>query len=329
MVYRPLILLSIVIAALACCAQSDPYADQLSTISFRSTLTGTVRDYSGRPVNGARVDLVDTTSGRTVPGSFTFANGSFAIENLRHGTYEVIVTAGVAEERVHIDFSSDREVNVRLSMNPVNTGSTSTVSLSQMKVPGKAQRLLQKAEDAFRKARLDDAFRFVQKALVVYPEYAKALTLRGILHMQKGDNAEAQPDLEKAVQLDYGDDMSFIALAALYNNEGLFQRAEQTLEHGLSMNAQSWQASMEMARAQIGQSDYAAALKSLDRAIAAAPANVTIVHLFRAQALIGLKSYGDAIHELESYLEKSPDGPNSDKARTTLAQLKEVETASK
>ncbi len=330
MFYRPLLLVSIVIAALCCGAQTSPFNNEFGVTVFRSHLTGVVHDNNDRPVNGARVDLMDVNTGHPVPGTYTFANGTFQFENLRNGTYELIVSSGAAQQRTQVDVDSDRDVSVRLPVNPVPEGNNATVSLSQMKVPGKAQSLLHKAEEAFRKSRIDDAFRFVQKALGVYPDYAKALTLRGILNMQKGDNTDAQPDLERAVQLDYGDGIGFVALASLYNNEGKFDRAQQTLKHGMSMNAKSWQADMEMARAQIGQKDYAAAVRSLDRAMPQAPPTATVMHLFRAQALIGMNAYGDAMSELKSYLEKSPEGPNSDQARKTLAQLQRfTETAKK
>ena len=330
MFYRLLFLLSILISAIFSCAQSGGFADSVSSVPFRATVTGMVHDSADRPVNGARIDVLDLYTGRTLGGTFSLPNGTFVIDNVRRGSYEIVAVSGITEQRTRLDLDGDREVSFRLPAPPVSSETASTVSVSQLKVPGKARRMLEKAEEAFRKARLDDAFRFVQKALGMCPDFARALTLRGILHMQKGDNKDAQPDLERAVQLDYGDDTGFIALASLYNNEGLFDRAQQTLEHGASLNPNSWQVNMELARAQIGRKEYGAAMRSLDHAIPMAPPTLTVMHLFRAQALIGLKDYNSAIGELEFYLSKSPDGPNSEQARTTLAQLKEFsETARK
>lgn len=331
MFYRPLLLLSIVISGLCCWAQSGGFSDPFSSLPFHTNLTGYVRDTADQPISGARIDVFDNTSGRNVANTFSAANGFYAISNLRRGSYEIVASSGLTEQRTRLEVTGDQDLTFRLPLATANPGnSNGTVSLSQMKVPGKARRMLEKAEEAFHKMRLDDAFGFVQKALTEYPDYAKALTLRGILHMQQGDNKDAQPDLEKAVQLDYGDDLGFIALASLYNNEGEFDRAEQTLEHGMSLNPKSWQAGMEMARAQIGKKDFGAAIRSLDRVQPLAPPTLSVMHLFRAQALIGLKDYHSASSELETYLSKSPEGPNSDQARTTLAQIREVtESASK
>src|SRR5262249_21241921 len=139
---------------------------------------------------------------------------------------------------------------------------SSAVSVSQMKVPGTARKLFQKAMDAFKKAKIDDAFGFVQQALGLYPDYAKALTLRGVLNMQKGDTKDAEPDLQKAVELDYADDMGFVALAMLYNSEQKYDEALMILERGMTIHPFSWQALLETARAECGKKQYEAAMQN-------------------------------------------------------------------
>jgi tetratricopeptide (TPR) repeat protein len=311
-------------AAVLCQSQTmNGFSNYESSSGFNASITGTVQDATNRPIGGASVELIDPSTGRNLTGTSTLSNGTFQITNVPRGTYEVVARQGVAEERTRVEIEADRDLTFRLPVNLPEATNQSSISLTQLNVPGKARRLLEKAQEAFRRARLDDAFNFVQKALVCYPNYAKALVLRGVLNMQKGDNKDAQPDLEKAVQLDYGDDMGFVALASLYNNEGQFDRASQTLDHGMSLNPRSWQANLEMARAELGKNDYGGAVRSLDRAQMFAPPQVTMVHLYRAQALIGLKDYPTAITELQSYLDKSPNDPNSEMARTTLTKLKE------
>ena len=329
MLHRPVLLITIVLSAICCCAQTtnfdSPAPDSpFSTRGFTASLTGKVHDTQGNPINGARVEVLDPSSGRSVATSFSLPDGSYEISNLRHAEYEVVASSGVTESRSRIEVDSDRDLSFQLPVNGGYAGTgTNAVSINQMKVPGKARRLFEKAEQAFSKSRIDEAFGFVQKALICYPNYARALVLRGILNMQKGDDKDAQPDLEKAVQLDYSDDMGFVALASLYNNEGQFDRAQQTVDHGISLNPNSWQANMEMARAQIGKKDYGAALRSLDRAVSLAPPSMTLLALYRAQALIGLRDYPGAIGALQAFLEKSPNDANSEQARTTLVKLRE------
>ena len=319
------LLLTIVMFALACCAQRNDFDTQgpLNSYGFRAALTGTVHDKSGAPVSGARVEIIDPGTGRSVGTGYTMGNGSFDIPNLPRAEYDVVASSGVAEARAHLYVDTDRDISISLPIT-TSTPGQNAISVTQMNVPGKARRLLEKAQQAWGKSHIDEAFGFVEKALVCYPNYAKALVLRGILRMQKGDNKDAQPDLEKAVQLDYSNDLGFVALASLYNNEGEYDRAQQTLDHSMSLNPKSWQAALEMARAQLGKKDYGAAVRTLDRAAMLTPPSVNILALYRAQALIGLNDYQGAIGQLETYLSKSAQNDrNAEMARNTLTKLKE------
>lgn len=324
MYFRLLALLSIVFVARTALAQDNsfPYPRSTDAYAMRSALYGNVRDLRGRPVVGARVDVVDMNSGRTITTTHTYGNGSFEFPGLELGRYELVATSGVYESRGRVDLLGDREVTLQLSCGAADVKEQGkTISVSQMKVPGKARKIFNKAMDAFRKARIDDAFGLVQKALGVYPDYAQALTLRGVLKMRKGETSEAQPDLEKAVELDYADDMGFVALASLYNTQKKYAEAAQVLDRGIAIHPDSWQAQMELARAYVGRKDGEAALRALAKCEKRAPSEAHYLHLLRSQALTIQRNYPAAISELESFLRSEPTGENSEPARKMLAQL--------
>lgn len=323
MLFRFSLLLNIVFVAITSFAQIG-FAPAPKDFGYRASLTGTVRDATGLCLPDVRIEIQDAMTGRFVTTVYSSTNGSFQAYDLPRGQYEVIVSMGIIESRARIDLDMPREVDFRLAVNQPdgNDGRGQSVSLSQMKVPGKARKLFQKAMAAFRLAHLDDAFNLVQKALGSCPDYAQALTLRGLLSMQKGDNKSAQPDLEKAVELDYADDMSFVALASLYNTEGNYDQALKVLDRGMSVHPTSWQALMETARAQNGKKQYQDALKALAKLEKYAPANLTYRYLYRAQAFVGLKNYPAAVTELEAFLSKEKSGPNVEPAEKTLEQLR-------
>ncbi len=332
MLYRPLALLLIVFVALTAFAQdvmtprSEIHQDMMGG-GFRSMVSGTVFDTTGNPISGARVEIQDLMSGRTVATTYTYSNGSFEFTGLQSSQYEVVASNGVSQARSRLDGTMSQDVSLRLSGSEAATdgiGSKSSVSLSQMKVPGKARKIFEKAMDAFRLSHLDDAFALVQKALGMYPDYAQALTLRGVLNLKKGDTKSAQPDLEKAVELDYSDETGFVALAALYNTEGKFPEAMRVLDRGLSLHPNSWQGLIEQARAQLGMSKFEDAMKTITRAEKFVPAEVHYLQLFKAQALAGMKNYAASETEIEGFLQKEPTGPNSEVARKMLNKLQTV-----
>lgn len=317
-----LLLLIVVVATLAL-AQNAPFTGGQMDYGYHAGLSGTVRDNSGHGIANARVEIRDLQSGRTVGSVYTSPNGRYELFSLPRGEYEVSASLGILESRSRIDVDMPRELDFRLMTNTDATGhaNTSSVALSQMKVPGKARKWFEKAMAAFRAAHIDDAFNFVQKAISSCPEYAQALTLRGLLNMERGDNKSAQPDLEKAVELDYADDMNFVALASLYNTEGKYDEALRVLERGMTVHPNSWQALIETARAQNGRKHYEDALKALAKADNYLPPDNTYKYLYRAQAFIGLRNYPAAITELQSFLTKESAGPNVEMAKKTLDRL--------
>ena len=325
MLYRLLLCLTIVWSAMA--FGVDPNYGGMNDL----TVNGIVRGTSGHPIGSARVELRDANTMRTAAVGYSLPNGTFEIRNVPRGSYDILVFAGVSQAEQHLDLTMF-EGSVTLTVNDHDSqtsqvGSSSAVSVSQLSVPDRAKKALRKAQEAFRAAHIDEAFGFVQKALAACPTYAQALTLRGLLHMQKGDTVNAQPDLEKAVQLDYTTPMSLVALGALYNTEGQYQRAQQTLARAETVEPNSWQLYFEMAKAQLGQKDFKGSVRTLEKAKALAPQNFAPIHAATAQALIGLKDYRGAADELQAYLQGDPEGPMAKAARDTLAKLQTVITA--
>ncbi len=329
MFVRPLFLVSIVLAAVTASAQYGPLVENVGPGASHYAVSGVVRDNHNNGLSGIRVELQSTETGRTVASALTWGNGTFEIPNVPKGQYEIVAYSGLHEARYRIEYPSCGDLTLRLPVDSgadTSAGDASSVSLSQMKVPGKARKLFQKAMSAFRMAKLDDAFSFVQQALGMYPDYAQALALRGVMNMQRGETQKAEPDLQKAVELDYSDDITYVALASLYNTEGKFDNALQILERGMSVHPNSWQALSEKARAEIGKREYDSALKSLAKAEHYAPPNIAYLHLFRAKALTGINNRTGAVAEVEKYLEMEPNGNNAVAARKMLAQLKGAPT---
>jgi len=202
-------------------------------------------------------------------------------------------------------------------------GQNYTVSVAELKVPDKARTAYEKAEAAFDQHKIGEAQRKIDKALQIFPRYTQALTLRGIIDLTQYQPAKAREPLEQAVQYDPSDGIALIALGATYNALARFDDALRILDRGLTLAPSNWQAHFETAKALLGKGQYQGSLREVDKARRLAPARfAATLHLVRAHALLGLKSYGPAATELEQYLGEEPNGPNSQEARRTLDQVR-------
>lgn len=288
------------------------------------TISGAVLTADGKPLKDAHVELRDA-SGSIVTAAYTNAGGSFEFPQVRSGLYEVIATSGLQQATQRVDSTRmmvSVELRLPISSAPGDGNPTNSVSVAQYKVPGKARDELKKAQAASEKGKQDDAEKHVAKALEIYPKYADALTLRAILKMDANDNNGAVADLQQAISYDENCALAYLVMGAALNMQSKFDDAIRSLQRGEALSPNSWQAYFEMGKALVGKAQYEPALRQLDRAQALMPKEYPALHLVKAHAMLAISNYTDAMAELQQYLAKEPNGPNTQEAQKMLAQAR-------
>jgi Tfp pilus assembly protein PilF len=285
-------------------------------------LSGSLVTLDGRPVREAQVELHDVTKGTVIASGYTGTAGTFEFENVPLGQYEVVATRGVdqAHERVRVEHGPT-QVTLRINTPQSEPGSGNTVSVAALKVPDKANDEFRKAEEAFNKNKMDEAEKHNEKVLSLVPNYAQALTMRGLLQLSKGDAVGGTQSFQAAIHADPNYALAYFAIGAALNGEGSFADAQKSLEQGLRIEPTSWQGYFELSKAVLGQHDFRNALKYVVKSESLGGAYPPI-HLVKAHALLGLKDYDEAATELEQYLAKEATGPKAEEARKTLSQAK-------
>lgn len=286
------------------------------------SISGVVLTMDGRPVRDVSVQLHSVATGIVVSSAISSAAGTFEFRNVPVGDFEVVASRGVdqATERVHCE-RIETQVSLRLNIPQSEPGAGNTVSVKALSVPEKAQHEFRNAEEAFQKSRWQIAWDHVEKALSIVPNYAQAITLRGILKLDKGDQQGGKQDFQASIQSDPNYALGYIAMGAALNGEGRFNDAQRALEQGVRLDPTSWQGYLELGKTMIGKSQYREALKYVVKAESMNPPYPGI-HLVKAHALIGLRIYDEAVGELERYLQLEPNGPHTDEARQSLNQAR-------
>ncbi len=290
-----------------------------------AAISGAVRTTDGKPVSDAQVEVRNAMNGQVVTSGYTSFNGTYQFMGLQNGSYEIVVTSGLSQatDRVQLQgVEAMSNLTLPAPGGDTRAGDAHTVSVAQMKVPEKARDALKKAEKAMAKRDLEEASRQTEKALEIYPQYAQAYSMRGLLKMDAGDYPAAAIELEHAIELDVGYAMGFIILGSDYNQMQRFDDAVRVLDRGLALNPHSWQAQFEMGRAYLAKNDLAASLRYIDKAAVTGPKDYAPIHLVRANIMLAQKNYPEAMNELESFLQTDPNGVESEKARKVLGQMK-------
>ena len=257
--------LLIAISLFSIASQAQIGQHDASSIRLTGSISGNLRTAQGAPVANARVELLEGSTGQVKESTYTNPNGSFTLMTIPDGSYEVVAVSGLSETRERIQMRGDlATVNMTISGSRAEAsraGDRATVSVAQMKVPEKARNLLEKAQSALDKRKLEEADRYVTQALEVYPDFAEALTMRGLMCLDAKHLDEAADNLEKSTKADASYGMGFIVLGAVYNMQSRFDDSIRVLDRGLMLMPRSWQGMFELGKAELGKGNYQAAFR--------------------------------------------------------------------
>ena len=286
------------------------------------SISGTVQDTAGNPLQDVRVELTDG-NGVVVNSAYTSASGRFEFSRVASGIYLVVATSGLQQttERVEAsNFSNLVSIRMQGRGKPADGVGGDSISVAQYRVPAKAREAYRKAHSAVEKGKTDEANKHLAKALEIFPNYAEALTLRGVLELNRQDSQAAVADLDKAIKADANYAMAYMVMGSALNMQSRFDEAIRALQRGESLAPTYWQAHFEMGKSYIGKADYPAALRQLERAENLAPEEYPLIYLLRAHALLSMKQFPEAMAALQAYLQKDPGGANVEQAQKMMEQ---------
>jgi tetratricopeptide (TPR) repeat protein len=290
------------------------------------TISGVVIGSDGAALPDVRVEIRDEQTSRTVASGYTNNSGAFEFAHLPFAPYDISASRGLIESHQHLALG-DLGMNLKIRLASAGAAAAqvdgnATVSVAEYKVPQKARNAFHKAEAALAKNRLDEVAKQLAKALEIYPDYAAALTLRGVTSLDSAHPEAAVNDFDKAIHSDPGYALAYTAMAAAFNQLNKFDDALRSATRAISLSPSSWQSYFEMAKSYVGKADYEHALQQITKAQQMVPKEYPPIHLVRAHVMLALKNYAEAMGELQAFLTLAPQDPNSGAARRALEKVK-------
>jgi hypothetical protein len=318
---------------LPCWSQNRPTTPQpiISTFSVR----GTIRNGdTNQPQEMVHVELKLFT-GEIVASGFTRSNGEFEFNGIRNGMYYLTVSVeGYEPIREAVEIYNFSKQGLQLFLHkpmempkPVLRPYVSAHLLS----------LPQKAVDSYEKGmqRLYDkndaqgSLPFFQRAIAEAPACYEAFYEIGVAHAHMGQFTEAENAFQKSLEVSQGRfARAHIGLAAILSNNNKYAEAEPVAKKAVELEPTQWEAMFELARAQAGLNQWAAAEKS---ALATRQLNsgAAPLHLLLANIHIHKPDYPALIDDLEAYLKLEPDGASAAQARSTIEQVRKLMASAK
>jgi tetratricopeptide (TPR) repeat protein len=281
-------------------------------------ITGTVLlETEKRPASQVIISLKSRVAGvsRSV---LTDLEGQFRVQRLPHGTYDIAVEEvgyEAVQTTAQLDGPSSKLVMYLRSKSGAIRQSDYTVSVRELKIPGKARNELQKGLERLTKNDPAGSLSHFTKATQAFPGYFEAYYHMGMAEMNLGHNEEATKAFQMAIDLSGGRyAWAEFEFGYLLCQEGKPGEAEKMIRRGLEVEDAAPEGHVILANAlmQLNRPDEAE--RSAQEALLRNP-NFADAYLVLSNVAAGKRDYRVDLQDLDAYLKLRPNGPASERVR--------------
>ena len=339
--YGYLLFIAMLVLSLAvgATAQAPGSTRGLSSGDGTHTIQGRVFFPTGQTVSGTTVKVnLESTNSTGGSSTTTDQDGSFRFNNVRAGTYAVVVEAGkefeAAREPVNIDPSgtSGPITTITIHLRPKVDASNPAFA----GVPQNALDFYQKGAAAAQKGNAKSAAELLGKAVAAYPNFSVALSDLGVQYMKLGQMDKAAETFEALLKLKPNDATTHLDLGIAYYNLSTALLAEKKLDESgqkvgqaetqlreaLKLNSPGPTAHYYLGLSLIKLKHFDEAQKEFELAIANGGENLAQAHRYLGGLYQRAQKNQEAADELEKYLKLDPKAPDADHIKEIIKGLR-------
>jgi Flp pilus assembly protein TadD len=281
------------------------------------------RNYTGSGLEPLTVEL--SRNGVPITRTFSSPNGTAQLGPLRSGRYTVTVSGpGVSSSIESVELrdgmNSHVMVGVRRDTDQSSTAANGPVSVAELNVPSKAQKIYGNGLKYARKQQWEKAAAEFKRAIEAYPSYVSAHTALGLACYELHDLPGADASFSKALQISSSDSMALRWLGKLRLADHRFSEADQYLENAIRYDPNNDEVLMMLSWAQLEtgktQTAIATALRVAETSVHAPAAHYIAG---RGYDVSGQKDL--AIAQYKLCIKSNPHSPNVQLAESRIAAL--------
>jgi len=297
-----------------------PLASSMITIKILSP--------DGTPFMGmAAVNLINFGGGSA--GFGTLHSGEVQFPNLAVGRYTAEVVAPgykKVSETVELSIAGQNQY-AYLTLVPESSDATAQPSSTAPLLAPNAQKDLNKALEAIRGDKPEEARKYLEKLSGSAPGNPDVNYLWGVYWSTKNDWTQAKSYWEKAIQIYPRHALSFSALAQIALRDADLPSAISYLSKAAEAEPSSWRYEEQLASAYVRQAEYERAQTHAEHAIELGKDRAAGAQIFLALALAHRGERPRAIKTLQAFLEAQPNNSHAAAARQLMDSLQKTETS--
>jgi Flp pilus assembly protein TadD len=275
------------------------------------------------PYENAIVNL-RTFNGAPIGTQTTVGRGLVNFQDLPRATYNVEVLAPGFEtitQSVEIVSQGDQQF-VTLVLKPL-AGTDLSLARSGPPVlaPG-AQKVLNKAMEALRADKPDEAKKYLDKAVHSAPANPDVNYMLGMYYVQQKDLAHAEEYWKKAIQIYPLHTYSLSALGSLEVNNGHLDQAITYFQRAVQGAPDSWRYEAQLGQAYLIHKECAESTKHEKRAVEIGKDRASAAQLILAKSYVCQNKRPEAEQALSKFIAESVDPADLTEARQLLDAVK-------
>ncbi len=214
--------------------------------------------------------------------------------------------------------SSNEYVTVRHKR---NVSDMHPVSATQLQIPDDARELFAKAMRDVQAHKNGAAKKRLQRAIKIFPRFAEALNVLGVLAMQDRDAPAAELLFRSAMESDANNVLPLINLSRIYLQRQDYSAGEQLINRAVQLDPRNSEALTLQAYFALLQNHFDDAIAVSNRVHGLDHKQYAGVHFVAAKAYERKHLNDDAAGEYQLYLQEAPNGPSAAQAKAALTAL--------
>lgn len=290
---------------------------------------GQIVNFEGALPQGLTVEVQSLNTGSPMQRVRVREDGSFELEGLETGEYDVIVMTErndpIHRELAYVGTTGQPlRVYLRLADQTMTPRRSGTISARQLlhPIPSKAAKELRRSQEAFEAGEIPKSIEHLQKAIKLHPDCVEAHNNLGARYIDLGQYESAVTEFQKTIALDPNSLNGQLNLGLTLCLLRRYPEAEVATRRAVQIDPHSIPARYALGQILGAQEkNTAEALASLRQAVSQFPnARLSIARILVQQGAIP-----EAVQELREYL-KSGNAPKRQLAELWLARLTEAPT---
>lgn len=285
------------------------FANGVCEASTSVTLIG----YGGPVAEGMTNDQCEVNFFNVPEGNYRLRVSGASFADFDSGGIN-LTSSGPVEFEVHVKPPNQPDGGYGFAGNPL-------ASISDLGVPSRARKELDKANELISKQELDQAIRKLNKAISIYPAYALAYNNLGVIYSRLGDLAQEREALEKAISLNDHFALAYLNLGKMNLVAGDFKEALTEFDKASTFDPADPTTLILLAYAEFKQGHFDEAIATTRKAHAMEKSHA-FAHRVAARVFEKQGQPANAIAELELFLKEAPAGSAADSVREELKTVR-------